>query len=131
MLEPAFRSPYVNVNRWFLTCVNQPQFKAVLGEVEICTKMASFDGKQINGLVQSGSAIFCCSILTAKKYNQLFPSKKEKSSKKKEEKPPAEKKAPKTEKAKPDKKQQEQQEEEDPAVKEPKFKDPYIDLPKR
>ena len=55
VLEPAFRSPYVNVNRWFLTCVNQPQFKAVLGEVEICTKMASFDGKQIYGLVQSGS----------------------------------------------------------------------------
>ena len=35
----------MNVNRWFLTCINQPQFKAVLGEVEICTKMATFDGE--------------------------------------------------------------------------------------
>lgn len=66
-------------------------------------------------------------LLVAKKYNQLFPSKKEKSSKKKEEKPPAEKKAAKPEK----KKEQEQHEEEEPAVKEPKFKDPYADLPKR
>ena len=46
VLEPAFRAPYGNVNRWFMTCVNQPQFKAVLGEVDICTKMATFDGKQ-------------------------------------------------------------------------------------
>lgn len=45
VLEPAFREPYVNVNRWFTTCINQPQFKAVLGEVELCTKMATFDGK--------------------------------------------------------------------------------------
>lgn len=45
VLDPSVRAPYVNVNRWFLTCVNQPQFKAVLGEVELCTKMATFDGK--------------------------------------------------------------------------------------
>ena len=44
VLDPAFREPYVNVNRWFTTCVNQPQFKEVLGEVQLCTKMATFDG---------------------------------------------------------------------------------------
>uniref|UniRef100_A0A673KD25 Elongation factor 1-gamma-like n=2 Tax=Sinocyclocheilus rhinocerous TaxID=307959 RepID=A0A673KD25_9TELE len=44
VLEPAFRQPYPNVSRWFLTCVNQPQFKAVLGEVKLCEKMAQFDG---------------------------------------------------------------------------------------
>eukprot|EP00061_Rhincodon_typus_P007510 g29273.t1 len=34
VLEPSFRQPYTNMNRWFITCINQPQFKAVLGEVK-------------------------------------------------------------------------------------------------
>ena len=46
VLDPGLRAPYVNVNRWFVTCVNQPQFKAVLGEVTLCSKMAQFDGEQ-------------------------------------------------------------------------------------
>ena len=29
-----------------MTCVNQPQFKTVLGEVALCTKMAQFDGER-------------------------------------------------------------------------------------
>lgn len=45
VLEPSFRQPYNNVNRWFITCINQPQFKVVLGEVKLCEKMAQFDGK--------------------------------------------------------------------------------------
>lgn len=45
VLEPRVRAPYVNVNRWFVTCVNQPEFRAVLGPVELCTKMAQFDGE--------------------------------------------------------------------------------------
>lgn len=45
VLEPSFRAPYVNVNRWFVTCVNQPEFSTVLGEVELCSKMAQFDGE--------------------------------------------------------------------------------------
>ena len=69
--------------------------------------------------------------LSAKKYNQLFPSKKEKASKKKEEKPPAEKKAPKESKAKAKPKEEEPEDEDEPAAKQPKFKDPYISLPKR
>ncbi|NXI32083.1 EF1G factor, partial [Sterrhoptilus dennistouni] len=44
VLDPAFRGPFGNVNRWFLTCLNQPQFKAVLGEVQLCQRMAQFDG---------------------------------------------------------------------------------------
>jgi len=36
--DAEFRAPYTNVNRWFITCVNQPQFKAVLGEVALCTE---------------------------------------------------------------------------------------------
>jgi len=45
VLEPSFRQPYPNVTRWFLTCVNQPQFKAVLGDLKLCEKMAQFDGQ--------------------------------------------------------------------------------------
>ncbi|EGF79252.1 hypothetical protein BATDEDRAFT_37118 [Batrachochytrium dendrobatidis JAM81] len=40
VLEPSFRAPFKNLNRWFTTCVNQPEFKAVLGEVALCEKMA-------------------------------------------------------------------------------------------
>jgi len=38
VLEPSIRSPYANVNRWFTTLVNQPQFKKVLGDVKLCDK---------------------------------------------------------------------------------------------
>jgi len=38
VLEADFRKPYVNVNRYLLTLFNQPNFKAVLGEVAFCTK---------------------------------------------------------------------------------------------
>merc|ERR1711874_399985 len=44
--EPAFRKPFVNVTRWFTTVVNQPNVKAVLGQVNLCAKMAEFDGKK-------------------------------------------------------------------------------------
>lgn len=43
VLEPSFRAPFGNVNRWFTTIVNQPQVKSVLGEVSLCTAMAKFD----------------------------------------------------------------------------------------
>ena len=65
VLEPSFRQAFTNTNRWFLTCINQPQFRAVLGEVKLCEKMAQFDGKseevgehagRVRGLV--------CSVLT-------------------------------------------------------------------
>merc|ERR1719244_1611557 len=71
VLEPAFRQPFPNVTRWFATCVNQPQFKAVLGEVKMCEKMAQFD---------------------AKKFGEMQPKKENaqaKKEKKKEEKKPA------------------------------------------
>ncbi|GCB66370.1 hypothetical protein scyTo_0014992 [Scyliorhinus torazame] len=37
--EPDFRKPYVNVNRWFLTCVNQAEFTRALGAVRLCEKI--------------------------------------------------------------------------------------------
>ncbi|XP_041963961.1 valine--tRNA ligase isoform X1 [Alosa sapidissima] len=39
VLEPADRKSLVNVTRWFVTCMNQPQFLAVLGPVPLCEKM--------------------------------------------------------------------------------------------
>uniref|UniRef100_A0A4D5R9A0 Elongation factor 1-gamma n=1 Tax=Scolopendra viridis TaxID=118503 RepID=A0A4D5R9A0_SCOVI len=46
VLEPSFREPYTNVNRWFITLINQPQFNAVIGDFKLCEKMAQFDAKK-------------------------------------------------------------------------------------
>jgi len=35
VFDPQFRQAFVNVVRWFLTCVSQPQFASVLGEVKL------------------------------------------------------------------------------------------------
>jgi len=50
VLDPKFREAYGNVNRWFLTCINQPAFKKVLGEIKLCEKMAVFDNKKYQEL---------------------------------------------------------------------------------
>ncbi|KYQ88531.1 glutathione S-transferase domain-containing protein [Tieghemostelium lacteum] len=39
VFEPAFVSSFANVNRYFKTCINQPEFKSVIGEVNFCQKM--------------------------------------------------------------------------------------------
>jgi len=39
VLDNGFRKPFINTNRWYLTCMNQPEFKAVVGEVKLCDKM--------------------------------------------------------------------------------------------
>jgi len=54
VLEPQFRQPYQNVNRWFTTMINQPAVKSVLGEVTLCTKMAVFDNKKFKDLHGGG-----------------------------------------------------------------------------
>jgi len=38
VLDPTFRGPFVNVNRWFSTIVNQPEVHAILGEVKLSEK---------------------------------------------------------------------------------------------
>ena len=45
VLDPAFRKPFVNVTRWFTTVVNQPNAKAVLGQVTLSPgeKLQSFN----------------------------------------------------------------------------------------
>merc|ERR1711936_530728 len=77
VLDGKFREPYGNVNRWFLTCINQPNFKKVLGDFKLCEKMATFDNKR---------------------YQELHPKDNKKGGK--EQKPKQEKK-PKEEKPKP------------------------------
>lgn len=66
VMDPKFREPYGNVNRWFVTVINQPEFKSVLGSVELCTKMAQFDNK---------------------KYQEIFGKGKKQSAKKEDKKP--------------------------------------------
>jgi len=39
VLDSPFRKAFVNVNRWFTTVVNQPEFKSVAGEIKFCDKM--------------------------------------------------------------------------------------------
>ncbi|CAE1237496.1 EEF1G [Acanthosepion pharaonis] len=46
VLDAEFRSPYINVNRWFTTMINQTHFKSVVGNVQMCEKMAQFDPKK-------------------------------------------------------------------------------------
>uniref|UniRef100_A0A8C5YZE4 Elongation factor 1-gamma n=1 Tax=Marmota marmota marmota TaxID=9994 RepID=A0A8C5YZE4_MARMA len=46
VLEPSFHQAFPNTSRWFLTCINQLQLWAVLGEVKLCEKMAQFDAKK-------------------------------------------------------------------------------------
>jgi len=100
VLDPKFREPFGNVNRWFVTCINQPQFKAVLGDFTLCEKMATFDNKR---------------------YQELHPkdNKKQKEQKPKQEKKPKEEKK---EEAKP-------AEAAAAVVEKPKKKDHFADCP--
>merc|ERR1711865_782507 len=41
IFDGAFREPSPNVFRWFMTCVNQPEFTAVIGEVTLCVEAKS------------------------------------------------------------------------------------------
>ncbi|XP_065185449.1 elongation factor 1-gamma-like [Sycon ciliatum] len=100
VLEPSFRAPYGNVNRWFTTIVNQPQAKSVLGEVTLCTTMAKFDPKKLAEM-------------------QPKKEKVEKKKEPKETKPKAEKK---------EKKPEPEEAAEEPAA--PKAKDPFATFPK-
>merc|ERR1712024_91639 len=104
VLEPAFRKPFVNVTRWFTTVVNQPNVKAVLGEVTLCAKMAEFDAKKFAEFSGKGDG------------------KKEKKEK-----------APKQEQKKPEKKKEEKKKEAEPEADlpaEPKKADPFEKMPR-
>jgi len=107
VLDPAFRKPFPNVNRWFTTTVNQPNAKAVLGNVQLAAKMAEFD---------------------AKKFAE-FSGKGDKKEKAPKEKKPAQEKKPAEKKEKKEK-PKEDDGDIDLAPAEPKQKDPFADMPK-
>ncbi|ELR62157.1 Elongation factor 1-gamma [Bos mutus] len=114
VLEPSFRQAFPNTNHWFLTCINQPQFRAILGEVKLCEKMAQFD---------------------AKKFAESQPKKdtprKEKGSREEKPKPQVERKEGKEEKkAAAPSPEEELDECEQALAAEPKAKDPFPHLPK-
>lgn len=104
VLEPNFREPYENTNRWFITCINQPQFKSVVGEFVLCEKMAQFDHKKYQDLHKKETA----------------PSKKDNTAKSKQQTQEAKKEIS----AEP-----ELDEHEMIILQEPKFVDPYKNFP--
>nr|KAG5711910.1 hypothetical protein BaRGS_026351 [Batillaria attramentaria] len=103
VMDPEFRKPFQNVNRWFTTLVNQREFKDVIGDFKLCTKMAQFD---------------------AKKYADLHGGQKKEKKEKQEKQPKQQQqKSEKKPKAK-----EPEEEEEEPKPKEPK--DPFLAYPK-
>lgn len=105
VLDPEYRKAFGNVNRWFTTLINQPQFKAVLGDVVLCDKPA-----QAGAVQTSGDA-----------------GKKKKEEKKQE----AKQEKPKKEAAKKEKEPEEELDAADAALlAEPKAKDPFDSMPK-
>jgi len=44
--DKAYLKPFGNVVRWFNTCVNQPEFKNVVGEVVLCKKEVTAPGQE-------------------------------------------------------------------------------------
>ncbi|XP_061405744.1 elongation factor 1-gamma [Lethenteron reissneri] len=114
VLEPSFRQPFGNANRWFTTCINQPQFKAVLGEVKLCDKMAQFDAKKFAEL-QPKKDTHCKEKATKENKHHDDKKEKKKEEKKKEEPTAAEEDFDAADEA---------------LASEPKAKDPFAALPK-
>jgi len=105
VLDPSFRKPFPNTNRWILTILNQPQAKAVLGDFKICEHQAKAaeEGEQ----------------------------KQQKQQKPKEPKEPKEpKQQPKKEEKKKEAEKEEEEEEDYEKEEKPKTKNPLDLLPK-
>jgi len=108
--DETFRKPYVNLNRWWQTVVNQENFKKVTGDIALCVKTAQF----------------CPAKFDQQK--KAAAEKKPKAEKVKEEKPKAEPK-PKVE-AKPKAVEKPDDEEEEENFDEPAKNDPFAAMPK-
>jgi elongation factor 1-gamma len=111
VLEPTVRSAYGNVNRWFVTILNQTQVQAVVKNFSLCAKAIEFDPKKYAEFQsKSGGG------------KDAKPQEPKKDKKEKEKKPA------------PAKKEAEPAEELDAAelalAEEPKSKDPFDLLPK-
>jgi len=140
VLEPEHRTPLVNVNRWFQTCLHQPNFASVLGEIHLCTKSAQFDAQKFKEFQENSHAAHEPKNKDEKgkkdKKDKGHDEKKHDHDEKKKEKEPKKEKhvenGPPAEKAKPAK--AEESEEMDAADEamalEPKQKDPFAAMPK-
>lgn len=104
VVDEAFRQPFTNVNRWFQTVVNQPQFKKVVSQVTLCAKAVEYDPKR---------------FAQAKKQPAQEP-------KEKKAKEPAKPK----EQPKPVATAKDEEEEDDLLAQEPKQNDPFAAMPK-
>lgn len=102
--DEAFRQPFANVNRWYLTVANQTHFKKANGEVKLAVKAPEF-----------------CATRHAEHKKQAAAASV---AKPKVEKPKAEKPKPA-----PKAKVVEEPEEEDESA-EPKQNDPFAEMPK-
>lgn len=100
--DAAYRAAFPNVMRWFTTCVNQPQFEAVIGAVVLCEKELAASGAASSDKKQE------------KKEKKEKKPKEPKEAKPKEEKKPKEAPKPK-----------EQPEEDFEEVKEKKEEHPF------
>ncbi|XP_033734888.1 elongation factor 1-gamma-like [Pecten maximus] len=101
VMDPSFRGSFGNVNRWFNTLINQPQFKSIIGSFSLCSKMKEADGK---------------------KYAELHGGGKKEGKSKKEQ--------PKKEQAKKEKKEEAEADEEDIPQLPKEKKDPWAECPK-
>jgi len=106
VLDPSFRSEFVNTNRWFVTLVHQPEFSAVLGQVTLAEVAAAAPAKE-------------------KAHKEPKEPKKEKTQEPKKEKT----KEPKKEEPK-EEKTEEEDYEDDYGEKDDKKKNPLDALPK-
>jgi len=109
VLDPNFRKPFGNVNRWFTTVVNQPQVLKVLGPVKLAEKMAEFDSKKFAEMKKSTGG-----------GDAAAAGKKKKEKQPKQEQPKQEKK----------KKEPEPEVAEEMLMEKPKEKDPFAAMPK-
>ena len=52
--DKNYLKPYPNVVRWFTTCVNQPEFLAVIGQVNLCKKELMAPGQEAAAASSAG-----------------------------------------------------------------------------
>ncbi|XP_030369914.1 elongation factor 1-gamma [Scaptodrosophila lebanonensis] len=107
VLEPSVRSAFGNLNRWFVTILNQPQVQAVVKDFKICEKALVFDPKKYA------------------EFQAKTGGKQQQQPKQKEEKKPKEKKE-----AKKDEPAEELDAADEALALEPKSKDPFDAMPK-
>lgn len=105
LADEAYRAPFSHVNRWFDTCVHQPQFMMVLGQVILCKSEVTPPGQSAIPFSHSSSSSSTQSKTTGGGEEETKEDKKAKGKEKKEKKEksaqPKEEKKPKEKKEKP------------------------------